>query len=138
MNKTRVMKIKGDEYKLQAFTDNIVFILEDPELSKETLMDKIKEYGKVAGLIINWEKTKLLTKNMQEEKARNLARESGLRLEKKVKYLGINMSNKCGMIMPDNYLRLMKEIQQDLEKWKTLHILDGQNCGTRLACIHLV
>lgn len=78
-------KVKGEEFKLQAFPDDVVFILEDPEQSTGILMDKIKEYGEVAGLIINWDKAKLLTKNIHDEKARNLAIIAGLKLEKRLR-----------------------------------------------------
>uniref|UniRef100_A0A8C6XSY2 Reverse transcriptase domain-containing protein n=1 Tax=Naja naja TaxID=35670 RepID=A0A8C6XSY2_NAJNA len=39
-----------EEYKLQAFADDLVFILEDPLESSCKLIERIEEYGKVAGL----------------------------------------------------------------------------------------
>ncbi|KAF7247172.1 Protein HEATR9 [Varanus komodoensis] len=59
------MEIKGasirdESYKLRAFADDLVFILEEPLPTMSKLLQKIEEYGEVTGMKINREKTKLL------------------------------------------------------------------------------
>lgn len=58
------LKMRGEEYKLQAFADDFVFILENPIDSVIQLLKTLQDYGQVTGLKINFNKTKILTKNM--------------------------------------------------------------------------
>lgn len=51
--------------------------------------------------------------------------------EKRTKYLGINVSNRTSSLMEDNYLKLMREVTQDLEKWDKLSLMG------RIACIKM-
>uniref|UniRef100_A0A2H6NAP8 Reverse transcriptase domain-containing protein n=1 Tax=Micrurus carvalhoi TaxID=3147026 RepID=A0A2H6NAP8_9SAUR len=83
------MKIKKEEYKLQAFADDLVFILEEPLETDPKLIGEIEEYGEVAGLKINKEKTKILAKNMTEKQKKRSMDKLNIQIIKKVKYLGI-------------------------------------------------
>ncbi|KAJ7303310.1 hypothetical protein JRQ81_012252 [Phrynocephalus forsythii] len=56
------------------------------------LLEEITQYGKVADLKINKKKTKLLVKNMTENQKNLLTISTDLQIEKKRKYLGIQMS----------------------------------------------
>lgn len=51
-------------YKLQAYADDLVFIIEDPIKSTPVLLKEIEQYGNVAGLKINKKKMKFIVKNM--------------------------------------------------------------------------
>ncbi|XP_015283583.1 PREDICTED: protein lunapark, partial [Gekko japonicus] len=44
------VKIKGASYKLRAFADDLMLVLEDPLKGIETLMAKLKEFGTVVGI----------------------------------------------------------------------------------------
>lgn len=70
--RTKGLKIKEGEIKLQAYADDLVFILEDPVESLIYLMEDLGKYGRVAGLKINYEKTKLLLKNVKEQEKQEL------------------------------------------------------------------
>ena len=39
------LKVKGEEFKIQAYADDLVIILEEPIMSIETLVETITEYG---------------------------------------------------------------------------------------------
>uniref|UniRef100_A0A2D4PHK5 Reverse transcriptase domain-containing protein n=1 Tax=Micrurus surinamensis TaxID=129470 RepID=A0A2D4PHK5_MICSU len=70
--------IKKEHYKVQAFADDIVFFLEDPEDTGVKLIKEIEEFGQVAGLKINKSKTKLLTKNLKDkQKKKRIRRKVG-------------------------------------------------------------
>lgn len=86
------LKIKEEEYKLQAFADDLVFILEESFGLIEAWMEMLKEYGEMAGLRINVQKTKMLTKNMQKEENNQLVEKTSFIQEKRVKYLGIQLT----------------------------------------------
>uniref|UniRef100_A0A2D4H5F6 Reverse transcriptase domain-containing protein n=1 Tax=Micrurus lemniscatus lemniscatus TaxID=129467 RepID=A0A2D4H5F6_MICLE len=69
--------IKKEHYKVQAFANNIVFFLEDPEDTGIKLIKEIEEFGQVAGLKINKSKTKLLTKNLKDKQKKKIRRKIG-------------------------------------------------------------
>lgn len=114
--------MREEEYKTMAFADDMVMMLEDPGNSLKCLMSKIRDYGEVAGLRINWEKTKMITKNIKSEKVKKLEEATAIEAVNKVKYLGVTLTNKSSTIMRDNYLTILKEVQESLERWKKLHL----------------
>uniref|UniRef100_A0A8C6VAE5 Reverse transcriptase domain-containing protein n=1 Tax=Naja naja TaxID=35670 RepID=A0A8C6VAE5_NAJNA len=116
------MKIKREEYKLQAFADDLVFILEDPLESAFKLIERIEEYGEVAGLKINKDKTKILTKNMLARRKKELEEALEIQVTSKVMYLGIYTTARCSTLKEDNYIKLKQQIATDLEKWKNLQL----------------
>lgn len=65
------LKING-EFKLQAYAEDLVFIIEDPKELLVYLMEHLKEYRQVAGLKINYEKAKLLLKNVKEKEKQKM------------------------------------------------------------------
>uniref|UniRef100_A0A2D4IHG9 Reverse transcriptase domain-containing protein n=1 Tax=Micrurus lemniscatus lemniscatus TaxID=129467 RepID=A0A2D4IHG9_MICLE len=106
------MKIKGEEFKLQAFADDMVFFIEDPLETGEYLMKELGEYGEVAGLKINKQKTKLLSKNLTKLQQIELEKKIGLESVKKIKYLGIWLTTQIKSIKKDNYDTLIQQTKK--------------------------
>ncbi|KAF7244640.1 hypothetical protein EYD10_09237 [Varanus komodoensis] len=115
-------RIRDESYKLQAFADDLIFIIEEPLVTMSKLLQRIEEYGDVTGMKINRDKTKLLVKNLTLEQRKTLAEQVDLQIVKKVKYLGIFLTAKCTTLKEDNYDKLFKEIKSDLEKWANLQL----------------
>uniref|UniRef100_A0A670Z3Q8 Reverse transcriptase domain-containing protein n=1 Tax=Pseudonaja textilis TaxID=8673 RepID=A0A670Z3Q8_PSETE len=116
------MKIKKEEFKLQVFADDLVFILEDPLETAPKLLEKIETYDEVAGLKINKDKTKILLKNMllrQREEPADLLK---IQVTYKVKYLGIYLTSRCSTLKENNYIKLKQQIALDLKKWENLQL----------------
>uniref|UniRef100_A0A670Z1A6 Reverse transcriptase domain-containing protein n=1 Tax=Pseudonaja textilis TaxID=8673 RepID=A0A670Z1A6_PSETE len=116
------MKIKKEEFKLQAFVDDLVFILEDPLETALKLLEKIETYGEMAGLKINKDKTKILTKNMLLRQREELADLLKIQVMNKVKYLGIYLTSRCTTLKENNYIKLKQQIALDLKKWENLQL----------------
>lgn len=76
------LKIKGEEYKLQALGDDLVFILEDPDELIDALMNVWQEYGEVAGLKVNWDKSQIVCKNVQTKKIQELLEKTQFKQDK--------------------------------------------------------
>lgn len=76
-NQIKGQKLKNQEYKLLAFADDLAFILDDPQDSINNLILMIQKYGKLAGLKINFKKTKILVKNMTKAQADRLQEQTG-------------------------------------------------------------
>lgn len=64
----RGIKLKGHHYKYRAFADDVLFFMEEPQISVPKLIEKISEFGNLAGFYINKQKSKLLCKNMTKNK----------------------------------------------------------------------
>uniref|UniRef100_A0A8C6Y8P5 Reverse transcriptase domain-containing protein n=1 Tax=Naja naja TaxID=35670 RepID=A0A8C6Y8P5_NAJNA len=105
--------IKKEHYKVQAFAEDIVFFLEDPEDMGVKLIKEIEEFGKVAGLKINKNKTKLLTKNLKDKQQKELEGKLGMQRVKKLKYLGVWLTARCSSIKKDNYDKLIIQIKKN-------------------------
>lgn len=111
------LKIKKYEYKMRLYADDIVYILEDPIFSIKNVIQILEEFQEISGLKVNKEKTVMLTKNMSNEEKVTLVEESGFKLENKVKYLGITLTNKNVDIFHNNYEKVWAEVKKDLGKW---------------------
>uniref|UniRef100_A0A2D4PTM4 Reverse transcriptase domain-containing protein n=1 Tax=Micrurus surinamensis TaxID=129470 RepID=A0A2D4PTM4_MICSU len=72
------LKSKKEEYKVQAFADDLVFFLEDPMESGTFLIQELEEYGMVAGLKINTDKTKVITKKFDRKSKKGFGKEMGI------------------------------------------------------------
>uniref|UniRef100_A0A803T4B7 Reverse transcriptase domain-containing protein n=1 Tax=Anolis carolinensis TaxID=28377 RepID=A0A803T4B7_ANOCA len=116
------IRLDKQDYKYRAFADDVICIIENPIQNIQNWILKIEEFGKVAGLKINKEKTMILTKNMSKKRQKELQDIVGLETPSKIKYLGIWISAKNNQLLDLNYTRIWKEIKSDLEKWKNLNI----------------
>lgn len=81
-------------------------------------MERIEEYGQLAGFILNKSKTKLLTKNVDSKEIEELQQKTGMMMiEKKVKYLGVWLTSKNINLYKDNYEKVWNEVKRYLEIW---------------------
>uniref|UniRef100_A0A803TTP7 Reverse transcriptase domain-containing protein n=1 Tax=Anolis carolinensis TaxID=28377 RepID=A0A803TTP7_ANOCA len=115
-------KIRKDIYKIRAFADDVVCIVENPNLNINDWLQKIETYSRIVGFKINKEKTKILVKNMSKTKQQKLQEVSGLEITKKIKYLGIYLTAKNAQLLKNNYEETWKNIQKDLKKWSFLNL----------------
>lgn len=55
--KIKGLKIKNEQYKIQAFVADLLFILDYPVKSLACLMERLKQFGEIGGMKINYDKT---------------------------------------------------------------------------------
>uniref|UniRef100_A0A8C6VPD0 Immunoglobulin V-set domain-containing protein n=1 Tax=Naja naja TaxID=35670 RepID=A0A8C6VPD0_NAJNA len=67
-------------------------------------------------------KTKMLVKNITNNKQKKLKEIMGLQIVNKIKYLGIWMRAKTIMLWQDNYIKILKQIKKDLDNWNKMQI----------------
>lgn len=111
------IKIKNHQFKYRAFADDIVFFLHDPEKNILKLLGKIEEFGQHAGFYINKNKSKILLKNLQKGAKDVIEKMTGCDVVHKVKYLGIDLTNKNLDLFKNNYEKIWKKIKEDMIKW---------------------
>lgn len=71
---------------------------------------------------INYDKTKLLVKNMNQEQIDDLTKKVQIQVTSKIKYLGVHLTNRTSSLFKDNYEKLLKEVDKDIEVWDKLQL----------------
>ena len=78
------LKIRGEEFKLLAYADDLAIILENPLENLEGLLEVIENFRQVAGFKVNYQKTQFMTKNIKKEDVEKLAQNSNFEAVKKI------------------------------------------------------
>uniref|UniRef100_A0A670K2B4 Reverse transcriptase domain-containing protein n=1 Tax=Podarcis muralis TaxID=64176 RepID=A0A670K2B4_PODMU len=115
--KVRGIKVGKREFKIKAYADDMVLTLEEPKDSVEEALQKIEEFGAVAGFRVNKSKTKMLVKNLTKEETTELERKVEIMVARKVKYLGVWITVKNINLYKDNYEVTWRKIKKDVEIW---------------------
>jgi hypothetical protein len=99
----------------------MILYITDPKNSTQKLLDTINTYSKVAGYKINLLKSLafLFTKNEQTGKE-YIETIPFTTASKKIKYLGVNLTEDVNELYKENYKLLKKEITEDYRRWKDL------------------
>ena len=83
------------------------------------LIELINESVKVAGYKINTQKTITILYTNNERSGREIRETiSFTTVSKRIKYLGINLPKEVKDLYSENYRMLMKEIEEDINRWK--------------------
>jgi hypothetical protein len=113
------LQIGKETVKISLFADNMILYLKDPKNSTQKLSDTINSYSKVAGYIINLQKSLafLYTNNEQTEKEYMETIPFTI-ASKKIKYLGVNLTKEVNDLYKENYKTLKKETEEDYRRLK--------------------
>ena len=94
------------------------------ENSKETirkLLELISKFSKVAGYKVKTQKSLVLVYTNNKKSEREIKESISFTIAtKRIKYLGINLSNETKYLYTDNYKILMKEIKDDINRWRDI------------------
>ena len=111
----------GKEVKLSLFADDIIRYIENPKDATSKLLELINEFGNVAGYKINTQKSVAFLYTKNERSEREIKETIPLIIEsKRIKCLGINLPKEAKDLYSENYKRLMKEIDDDTNRWKDI------------------
>ena len=119
-------EIKGihvgtEEVKLSVFADDMILYIENPKDATRKLLDLISEFGKVAGYNINTQKSVAFLYTNSERSKRRIKKTIPFTItSKRIKYLGINLLKEAKDLYSENYKTLMKEIEDDTNRWKDI------------------
>ena len=115
------IKIGKDEVKLSLFADDMILYMENPTDSTKSLLELIQEFSKVAGYKINVQKSVAFLYTNNEATERQIKKLIPFTIApRSIKYLGINLTKDVKDLYAENYRKLMKEIEEDLKKWKDI------------------
>ena len=113
------IQIGKEEVKLSLVADDMILYIENPKDSTRKLLELINEYSKVAGYKINTQKslaflyTEKVDKEIKETIPFTIA-------TKRIKYLGIYLPKETEDLYIENYKTLMKEIKEDINRWRNI------------------
>ena len=116
--------------KLSLFADDMILYIGYPKESTKKLLELINDFSKVAGYIINTQKSVafLYTKNKPLESKINKT-VSFIIASKRIKHLGINPPKEVKDLYSENYKTLMKEIRSEERRV-------GKECRSRWSPYH--
>ena len=109
-------EIKGiqtgkEEVKLSLFADDMILLYIENPKDATRLLELIKEFGKVAGYIINAQKSLAFLYTNDEKSEREIEETLPFIIAtKRIKYLGINLRKETKDLYVEDYKTMMKEI----------------------------
>ena len=97
----------------------MILWLENPKYAIRKLLELINEFGKVAGYKINAQKAlAFLCTNNEKSESEIKKTLPFTTATKRIKYLGINLPKETKVLYAENYKTLMKEIENDTNRWR--------------------
>ena len=99
----------------------MILHLENPKDSTKNLLELINEFGKIAAYKINAQKSLAFLYTNNERTERESKETISFTIaSKRIKYLGINLPKETKGLYSKNYKTLMKEIEDDTNRWKDI------------------
>ena len=99
----------------------MILYIESPKNSIRKLLELISEFSKVAVYKINTQKSLALLYTNNEKSEKEIKESIPLTIvTKKIKYLGIILPKEKKEVYTENYKTLMKEIKDDINRWKDI------------------
>ena len=95
--------------------------IENPKDATRKLLELINEFVKLAGYKINAQKSLAFLYTNDEKSEREIKETLPFTTAtKRIKYLGINLSNETQELYAENYKTVMKEIKDDTNRWRVI------------------
>ena len=99
----------------------MILYIENPKDSIRKFLELISEFSKVAGYKINTQKSPAFLYTNNEKSEREIKESIPFTFAtKRLKYLGINLPKETKELYTENYKTLMKEIKDDINRWKEI------------------
>ena len=115
------IQIGKEEVKLSLFADDMILYIENPKDATRKLLDLINEFGRVAGYLINAQKSlEFLYTNNERPEGEIKETLPFTIATKRIKYLGINLPQETKDLHAENHKTLMKEIKDDTNRWRDI------------------
>ncbi|KAL0588734.1 retrotransposable element ORF2 protein [Plecturocebus cupreus] len=99
----------------------MIVYLEDPFISAPKLLKLISNFSKVSGYKINVQKSQAFLYTSNRLKESQIKNEVPFTIAtKRIKYLGIQLTNDVKDLFKENYKPLLKKIRENINKWKNI------------------
>ena len=99
----------------------MILYIENHKDSIKKLLELINEFSKVAGYKINTQKSLAFLYTNNEKSEREIKESIPFTIAtKRIKYPGINVLTEKEELYTENYKTLMKEIKDDINRWRDI------------------
>ena len=117
------IQIGEEEIKLWLFADDMILYIENPKDSIRKVLELISEFSQVSWYKINTQKSLAFLYNNNEKSEIEIKESIPFTIATKIiKYLGINLPKETKELYTENYKTLMKEIKNDINRWRDIHV----------------
>lgn len=111
--------IRGTEYKICLFADDLLISLKNPGAGVPRLMDLLQIYGAMSDYTLNADKTQALVFNFTP--ALDLKNKYKFNCDSTtIKYLGVKLTKDISQLYTKNYTHITTKIKEDLDRWASL------------------
>ena len=119
-------EIKGiqirKEVKPSPFAGDMILHIKTPKDCIRKLLELISEFSKVAGYKISSQKSLAFLYSNNEKSEREIKESTPFTTAtKRIKYLGISLPKQTKELYTENCKTLMKEIKDDINRWRDTH-----------------
>ena len=112
------IQIGKEEVKLSLLADDMILYIENPKDSIRKLLDLISEFSRVAGYKIHTQKSLVFLYTNNEKSERKIKELIPFTIgTKRTRYLAINLPKEMKELYIENYMTLMTEIKDDINRW---------------------
>ena len=125
--------IRGREYKVGMFADDVIVTIEDPGSGLPILMELLETYGSYSGYVLNINKTQVLTFNYNPTQELMTNYKFNWH-STHVKYLGVNLPKDLTQLYDVNYKGATRKMYDDLDRWSMLPL----DLGGRIRSVKMV
>ena len=124
----KAIEIDQEEVKLSLFADDTILYMENPKDSTKKLLELIHKFSKVAGYIINTQKSVVFLHANNEVTEREIKESIQFTVaQKTIKYLGKNLTKEVKNLYRENYRKTMKQTEEDAKKGKDSMLHNRKN-----------
>ena len=115
------IQIGKEEVKFSLFVDDMILYIENPKDTIRKSLELISEFSRVAGCKMNTQKSLTFLYTDNEKSEREIKESTPFTIAtKRIKYLGINLPKETKELYAENYKPLMKEIKDDINRWRDI------------------
>ena len=120
----------GEQHKVAAFADDLLFFATNPSLSLPNILDALKTYSGFSNYKINVTKSAALNISLSDQEERALRTAFPFQwASDTLKYLGIQLTADPADLYRKNYLPLVGKIKADLRIWQLLAVTWFGRCS---------
>ena len=117
----KAIQIRREDVKFSLFADDMILYIENPPKTIRKLLKAISEFSIFMGYKVNTQKPFPFQYTNNEKSGRGIKESIPFTIAtKRIKYLGINLPKKTKDMYMENYKTLMKEIKEDISKWRDM------------------
>uniref|UniRef100_A0A8C5M042 Reverse transcriptase domain-containing protein n=1 Tax=Leptobrachium leishanense TaxID=445787 RepID=A0A8C5M042_9ANUR len=117
------LRLDGQEYKVSAYADDLLFTLTDVDRSLPSLMRVLTEFANISDYKINPTKSEFMGPLIPNGSLVSIQETYGFKWKPEgLTYLGIKLATTQSQLIALNYDPLLRSVTEDLQKWNLPHI----------------